>query len=69
MRNTTRGLAMINPDSGDVLKEFDPADVVVLRNPETGDLTGETITMGEVYAILASAYWQFAPAKDEETHS
>ena len=63
----------ILPD-GDVMKvpfngpqltiEFDPAKVITLRNPETWELTGQTITMGEIYALIASAYWHFAGERD-----
>lgn len=29
-----------------------------LRNPLTGELTGETSTVGAVYALIYSHYWQ-----------
>jgi hypothetical protein len=54
------------PENGGITKEFDPTAVIELRNPETWELTGETVTMGEVYTILASAYWQSALERDSE---
>ncbi len=44
---------------------IDPAEMINLRNPETWELTGETITMGELYVGIASAYWQKALERDE----
>ena len=52
------------PEKGGITKEFNPATVIELRNPATWELTGDTVTMGEIYAILASAYWQFALERD-----
>lgn len=43
---------------------FDPTKQIAMRNTETGEPTGSTITMGEVYAILYSAYFQFALERD-----
>ncbi|MBP6733629.1 MAG: hypothetical protein KA142_02860 [Chromatiaceae bacterium] len=43
---------------------FNPADVISLRDPATWALTGETITSGELYALLASAYWHYATERD-----
>ena len=53
---------------GHIVIEFDPASTVALRNPETNDLTGGTITHGEIYAILYSAYIQSALARDDAQH-
>lgn len=44
---------------------FDPAAVIELRDPATGEATGATITHAEVYAILYSAYLGTAIARDE----
>ena len=60
-------------DTGDELRkpaagitqDFDPALAVPLRNPVTGELTGDSITYAEVYAILYSAYIAAATARDE----
>ena len=43
---------------------FDAAGVIALRNPATWAPTGDTITVPEVYAILASAYWHYAIERD-----
>lgn len=42
----------------------DPSEVIGLRNPETWELTGATVTMGELYVGIASAYWQKALERD-----
>lgn len=43
---------------------FAAEDVIPIRNPATWELTGNTITGGEIYAILASAYWKAALERD-----
>lgn len=43
---------------------FKPDDVIALRDPATWALTGATITAGELYALLASAYWHYATERD-----
>ena len=43
---------------------FEPQAVVELRDPATGEVTGETITHAEIYAILYSAYLGTARARD-----
>lgn len=43
---------------------FDPAQVIELRDPATGELTGQTATGMDVYAILFSGYMQAALARD-----
>lgn len=42
----------------------DPAAVIHLRDPVTWELTGQTTTMGELYAILGSVCWQTALDRD-----
>lgn len=44
---------------------FDPAATIQLRDPSTDQLTGGTITEGEIYAILYSLYRQVS----EKAHS
>lgn len=56
-RSITQALGMITDG-------FDPAKVIALRNPETMELTGETVTHAEAYAILYSAYIQAAIDRD-----
>ena len=58
----------INTRAGHVFVPFDPEATVALRNPETDELTGGTITHGEIYAILYSAYIQSALARDDAQH-
>ena len=38
--------------------------VIPIRNPETGELTGDNIPMTNAYAIIYSAYWQDALLRD-----
>jgi hypothetical protein len=52
------------PDKGNITKEFDPSIVIAMRNPETWELTGESVPMGEIMAMIGSAYWQFALERD-----
>ena len=47
-----------------ITAEFDPAEVIELRDPATWELTGSSVTVGELYAILASAYWHYALKRD-----
>jgi len=51
--------------AGSTLREFnDPAAVLALRDPQTGALTGQTITHGELYAILWSLAMESAALQD-----
>jgi hypothetical protein len=43
---------------------IDHAETIHLRNPETWELTGQTITLGELYVGIASVYWQKALERD-----
>jgi hypothetical protein len=45
---------------------IDPTESIALRNPETWELTGATITLGELYAAIASVYWQKALERDAQ---
>ena len=54
----------INKQIGGITVPFDPMKIIPVRNPATWELTGQTITFGEVYAVLASAYWQAALERD-----
>ncbi len=42
----------------------EPGATLALRNPETGALTGQTITHGELYAILWSLAMESAALQD-----
>jgi len=43
---------------------FDETEVINVMNPLTNELTGTTITMGEIYALIYSVYWQKAQERD-----
>jgi hypothetical protein len=43
---------------------FDPDAIIDIYNPETGLPTGQTITQGDAYGILFSAYMTAAVARD-----
>lgn len=47
---------------------FDPAAVVPVLNPETGEPTGQTVTQGDLYALIYSAFVfaETPPADTEE---
>lgn len=47
-----------------ILKEFDPSLVIQIRNPATWELTEQTVTMGEIMAMVGSVYWHFAMERD-----
>ena len=59
-------------DEGRVLHEpigtlqvpFTPNYPIALRNPSTGELTGQTITLGDVYGIVYSLCIQEAMVRD-----
>lgn len=63
--------AVITLDTGNIIKGageidliYDPAEVVPLINPATGEPTGETTTYGDIYASLYSAYIAAATSRD-----
>ncbi len=45
---------------------FPPDEVIQLRNPANGELTGDTMTCSDMYVALYSLYIQKALARDEE---
>jgi len=47
-----------------ITAEFDPSEVIGIRDVTTWELTDATITVGELYALLASAYWHYATKRD-----
>lgn len=49
---------------GSLAVPSEPGGTVEMRDPETGEPTGETITHAEIYAILYSAYLGTALARD-----
>lgn len=52
----TIGDRTISGESGAFRMEFDPSYKVMLRDPQTGELTGGYITQGDLYAGLYSAF-------------
>lgn len=53
------------PNASPLLKRFDPAaGSFALRNPTTGELTGQTMSHAELYAILHSLYIHEALERD-----
>lgn len=44
--------------------DFKPAEVIELRNPNTGNLLNKTMTQAELYVLLYSAYRHAADLRD-----
>jgi hypothetical protein len=51
---------------GFLQKVFNPSDVVELRDPQTNQVTGETVTHEQIYSILYSLYMASAIERDEQ---
>ena len=60
---TSAGQTIHNPH-GYLNVAFDPDAVIDIYNPLTGEATGQTVTQGEVHALLYSAYLTAATARD-----
>lgn len=60
---------VIQEPTGCVSGFFDPVGVIQLRNPETGELTGEIMTQADMYTALWSLYIALAEARDAEVVS
>lgn len=54
------GGVKIEQISGSFAAEFSPAANIPLRDPETGELTGEGVTQAHLYDVLYSLYMQKA---------
>lgn len=52
------------PVGGFTVMMDNPMASIEIRNPMTYEKTGQTITFGEIYAILFSAYWDSAEKRD-----
>jgi hypothetical protein len=61
------GEKLITPLSR-IVTAFDPAADIPLRDPETMEPTGGTVSHAEVYAILYSAYIHAALTRDAAQH-
>ena len=57
------GLEVRTP-AGTLAVPFEPGTVIPLRDPATGELTGETTTYAAAYVLLYSAYLAAAQARD-----
>jgi hypothetical protein len=44
--------------------DFDPSEEISIIDPTTNTDTGQTVTMGEIYALIYSVYWQKAATRD-----
>lgn len=44
---------------------FNPSEVIDIYDPMTGEKTANTITMGEIYALMFSAYMTKATMRDQ----
>jgi len=53
-------------DSGYVTTNFLSDQVIELRNPQTGEKTGETIQQSKVYQAIYSLYLSTAEARDAQ---
>ena len=61
---TTRAGQTLKTAQGYLTVPFDSDAVIDLYDPETGEATGQTITQGESYALIYSAYMTAAKARD-----
>ena len=69
--------SVINLDNGKRIKQvvgnlcyqIDPAGIIELRDPETLQLTGETIPVATVHQALLSDYINRAAIRDSASHS
>ena len=57
------GTEMRTPAAG-LSVPFDPAMAIVMRDPATGEPTGQTVTYADAYALLYSAYLSAATERD-----
>jgi hypothetical protein len=58
--------AEIRQPLGALTVPFDPARLIPLRDPLTGEATGDEMTYGQAYAVLYSAYLEAALARDAD---
>ncbi len=56
--------AGVRTPAGTLALTFDPAKTIPLRDPATGELTGESATYGAAYVLLYSAYLAAATERD-----
>lgn len=58
------GGAEVRTPAGSLPVTFDPAREIPLRDPMTGELTGQSTTYGAAYVLLYSAYLAAALERD-----
>ncbi|ALO46566.1 hypothetical protein [Pseudohongiella spirulinae] len=61
---TTSAGQTLKSAQGYLTVPFDPSAVIDLYDPATGQPTGQTVTQGEIYALVYSAYLTAANARD-----
>lgn len=58
------GPLKVEQPAGVLAGVFAPTATIGLRNPETGELTGDTVTQQHLYQVLYSLYMQKALERD-----
>lgn len=58
------GAAEVHAPAGVLTIDFDLAREIPLRDPQTGEPTGEVMTYAQAYAVLHAAYVDAALARD-----
>ena len=58
------GGAEVRTPAGGLALAFDPDRVIAMRDPVTGEPTGQTVTYADAYALLYSAYLSAATERD-----
>lgn len=59
------GNAIITNNLGALEMLYSPTEVIEVTDPNTGELTGETVTQEYVHKLLYSAFIQTAKARDQ----
>ena len=57
------GDEVITKPMPDIVSVFDPDKIINVRDPRTSELVGTKLSMGEVYALIYSAFWDDAVEK------
>lgn len=60
------GSVKVEQITGTIVGTFSPSADIPMRDPATGELTGESITQGSLYNILYSLYMQKALERDAQ---
>jgi hypothetical protein len=58
------GNAEVRTPAGTLAVPFEPGTLIPLRDPATGELTGDSISYGKAYAVIYSAYLAAAQDRD-----